>query len=121
MELQDENDYKLNGIINDKKFKIISSGNQELIKVFVNDKEFCSKNLNPNQNLLDIINILKSEIKQYFIFLDLDCFDLEKQDEKDYMLKDILNEQKITINLLKVVSFLFFSVGDLALFTNYIK
>lgn len=99
IEFQDENDYKLNDIINDKKFKIISSGNQELIKVFVNDKEFCSKNLSPNQNLLDIRNILKNEIKQDFIFLDSEGCDIEKQDEKDYMLKDILNEQKITLKI----------------------
>lgn len=62
IEIQDEDDYKLSDIINDKKIKIVAFENGELIKIFLNDKEFCSKNISELQNLDEIRNLLKKEI-----------------------------------------------------------
>jgi len=98
IEIQDEGEYKLCDIIVEKIIKISkinNSENQELIKVFLNDKEFCQKNISKSQNLSDVRNYLKNEIKQDFIFLDSDGNDIEKQDEKEYSLKDILKNQSI--------------------------
>ena len=94
IEIEDENDYKLSDIINDKKIKLISFEKEELIKIFLNNKECISKNLSQKQNLYEIRNNLKNEIKN-FIFIDLDGCDIEKEDEKDFCLKDILNNQSI--------------------------
>ena len=95
IEIQDEDDYKLSDIINDKKIKIVAFENGDLIKIFLNDKEFCSKNISELQYLNEIRNLLKNEINQDFIFLDSDGCDIEKEDEKDYSVKDILNNQSI--------------------------
>jgi len=97
IEIQDEDDYKLSDIINDKKIKIVAFENGELIKIFLNDKEFCSKNISELQNLDEIRNLIKKEINQDFNFLDADGCDIEKGDEKDYSVKDILNNQSIYI------------------------
>ena len=69
--------------------------NQELIKVFLNDKELCQKAISQNRNLYDIRIYLKNEIKQNFIFLDLDGCNVDKQDEKEYLVQDILKNQSI--------------------------
>ena len=71
--------------------------NQELIKVFFNDKELCQKAISQNRNLYEIRNYLKDEIKQNFIFLDLDGCDVDKQDEKEYLVQDILKNQSICL------------------------
>ena len=95
VEVGDENDYKLSDIINDKKIKIVAAEIGESIKIFINNKEFCSKNINEMQNLQEVRNCLNNEIKQDFIFLDIDSCDIEKEDEENYPLKDILNNQAI--------------------------
>ena len=41
VEVEDENDYKLSDIINDKKIKIVAAEIGELVKIFINNKEFC--------------------------------------------------------------------------------
>ena len=96
VEVGDENDYKLSDIINDKKIKIVAAEIGESIKIFINNKEFCSKNINEMQNLQEVRNCLNNEIKQDFIFLDIDSCDIEKGDEKDYSLNDILNNQALS-------------------------
>ena len=103
VEIGDENDYKLSDIINGKKIKIIAVENGESIQIFVNNKEFCSKNLNEMLNLNEVRNILKNDIKQDFIFLDSDSCDIEKEDEKDFSLKNILNDQAIYLKCDKII------------------
>ena len=103
IEVQDEDDYKLSDIINEKKIKIISSQNGELIKIFLNDKEFCSKCLSETQYLKEIRNLLKNEIKQDFIFLDADGCDIEKEDEEEFSLKDISKNQSIYLKCDKII------------------
>lgn len=42
-EMSDENDYTLNDIVKDNQIKIKSSGNQELINVFLNNSQLGKK------------------------------------------------------------------------------
>ena len=103
-EIEDENDYKLSDIINNKKIKIVlSEKGDDFIKIFLNNKQFCSKNISESQNLNDIRNILNHDIKQDFVFLDIDSCDIEKGDEKDYSLKDILKNQTIYLKCNKII------------------
>lgn len=97
IEVQDEDDYKLSDIINDKKIKIVASENEdeESIKIFINNKEFGSRNIPQMNSLNEARKYLQNEINQDFIFLDADGCDIEKEDEKDYSIKDILNEDSI--------------------------
>ena len=104
VEIEDENDYKLSDIINNKKIKIVLSENGDnFIKIFLNNKQFCSKNISESQNLNDIRNILNHDIKQDFVFLDTDSCDIEKGDEKDYSVKDILKNQTIYLKCNKII------------------
>ena len=95
VETQDEKDYNLSDIIVDKKIKIVSVKNEELIKIFLNDKEFGAKSISQLQNLYEVRDYLKKEINQDFVFLDLDSCYIEKEDEKDYSIKDIINNETI--------------------------
>lgn len=97
IEVQDEDDYKLSDVVNDNKIKIVASENEneETIKIFLNNKEFGSRNLSEMQYLNEVRKILEKEINQDFVFLDNDGCDIEKEDEKHYSVKDILNEQSI--------------------------
>ena len=97
VEVQDEDDYKLSDIINDKKIKIVASENEDekSIKIFINNKEFGSRNIPQMNSLNEARKYLQNEINQDFIFLDADGCDIEKEDEKDYSIKVILNEESI--------------------------
>ena len=98
IETQNEDNYKLSDIINNKKIKIMTALEKLLIKIILNDKEFsCSKNISPKQNLNEVRNILKNEIKQDFIFLDSDGFIVDIRDENDYLIQDILNNNSINL------------------------
>ncbi len=103
VEIQDEDDYKLSDIIKDKKIKIIAFENGLLIKIFLNDKEICSKSISELQYINEVRNLLKNEINQDFNFLDADGCDIEKEDEKDYSVKDILNNQSIYLKCNKQI------------------
>lgn len=97
IEIKNENDLKLINALNDGKIKIISIENKELIKIIMNGKEFGYKNLFQKQNLDEVRNILKSEINQDFIFKDLKGINIQKENEKYFSIKDVLDNQSINL------------------------
>ena len=103
IEKSDENDYTLKDIINEKKIKIKSTQNeiedsgQLKIKIFLNDKQILSKNITKNSHLDKVRKFLEKENIKDFDFLDPDECIIERQDEKEYSVEDILNNEAIKL------------------------
>ena len=106
IEASDENDYSLQDIINEKKIKIISieSEDSDQLKIYLNDELKFSKNISQNNNLNEARKILENDLPKDFIFLDQDECEIEKQDENDYSIQDILNNESIKLKVDKLVS-----------------
>ena len=105
IEASDENDYSLQDIINEKKIKIISIESEDSgqIKIYLNDELKFSKNISQNNNLNEARKILENDLPKDFIFLDQDECEIEKQDEKEYSVQDILNNKSIKLKCDKSV------------------
>ena len=99
VEQSDENDYKLEDILNGKLIKIKSIGEDKDsgIKVFMNDEQICSLKIKNDENLAKARVLLKNKITEDFIFLDAEENKVDKNDEKDYQVEDILNNEVIKL------------------------
>ena len=70
--------------------------NEKLIKVFLNNKEIFSENIPSTKLLNEIRNDLITNIRnEDFMFLDSDGFEIEFEDEPDYQVNDISNNNSI--------------------------
>ena len=105
VEASDENDYTLQDIINEKKIKIFSIEGEDSaqIKIYLNNELKFSKNVSSNSYLNEVRKILENDLPKNFIFLDPDECEIEKQDEKDYSVQDILNDESIKLKCDKPV------------------
>ena len=105
VEASDENDYTLQDIINEKKIKIVSIEGEDSaqIKIYLNNELKFSKNISSNSYLNELRKILENDLPKNFIFLDPDECEIEKQDEKDYSVQDILNDESIKLKCDKPV------------------
>ena len=105
IEASDENDYTLQDIINEKKIKIVSIEGEDSaqIKIYLNNELKFSKNVSSNSYLNEVRKILENDLPKNFIFLDPDECEIEKQDEKDYSVQDILNDESIKLKCDKPV------------------
>ena len=109
----DEADYKLEDIINEKIIKLQtedkntnspsgpSNPNSLNINICDGKEKICSINSNIKIQLDQARIMINNKIKDEFIFLDLDNNDIEKNDENDYCIEDILQEDTIKIRLKK--------------------
>ena len=100
IDTSDENDYKLEDILNGKIIKIKSTGEdkeESTIKVYMNDKQFCSINCTKENNLEKVRKLLNNRITEDFIFLDTEENKVDKNDEKDYHIEDILINEVIKL------------------------
>ena len=100
IDTSDENDFKLEDILNGKIIKIKSTGEdkeESTIKVYMNDKQICSINCTKENNLEKVRKLLNNRITEDFIFLDTEENKVDKNDEKDYHIEDILINEVIKL------------------------
>ena len=110
----DEADWKLEDIINGKIIQIQTEGNNSNIlsdptdskgmniNICDGNKKICSINSNIKIKLDQIRKLISDKIKDEFIFIDPDNNDVEKNDEKDFSIEDMLQDDTINIKLKKV-------------------
>ena len=109
----DEADYKLEDIINEKIIKLQTEDNNTNnpseqsdpnsldINICDGKEKICSINSIIKIQLDQARKMINNKLKDEFIFLDLDNNDIEKNDENDYCIEDILQEDTIKIRLKK--------------------
>ena len=109
----DEADYKLEDIINEKIIKLQTEDNNTNnpseqsdpnslnINICDGKEKICSINSNIKIQLDQARKMINNKLKDEFIFLDLDNNDIEKNDENDFCIEDILKEDTIKIRLKK--------------------
>ena len=88
---EDENDYILKDIEIEKVIRIKNSEKMPELKIFLNDKNIYSIIYNYDENIYNLRDLLKDKINENYIFLDKDKNPVERDDEKDYCICDILN------------------------------
>ena len=97
----DENDYILEDIILGKIVKLKKCeediAQEPSINIYLDNKNIFSIISNKEQNLEEIRKLIKKKINHNFIFLDSDNNEVEKSDEKDYSIEDILNKEIIRL------------------------
>jgi hypothetical protein len=100
IDIEDENEMALENVINEKIMKLKSKGNDEFyVNIYFNEKNICSVNCTKKDKLNDIRNLIYNKIKKNFGFLDPYGSTLEIDDEKDYMVEDILINEIIKISI----------------------
>ena len=100
IDIEDENEMALENVINEKIIKLKSKGNDEFyVNIYFNEKNICSVNCTKKDKLNDIRNLIYNKIKKNFVFLDPYGSTLEIDDEKDYMVEDILINEIIKISI----------------------
>ena len=100
IDIEDENEMALENVINEKNIKLKSKGNDEFyVNIYFNEKNICSVNCTKKDKLNDIRNLIYNKIKKNFVFLDPYGSTLEIDDEKDYMVEDILINEIIKISI----------------------
>ena len=100
IDIEDENEMALENVINEKIIKLKSKGNDEFyINIYFNEKNIGSVNCTKKDKLNDIRNLIYNKIKKNFVFLDPYGSTLEIDDEKDYMVEDILINEIIKISI----------------------
>ena len=101
VDTNDENDLTLEDIIVGKIVKLKKCGGdttqEPSINIYLNNKNICSINSNKDKKLSEIRKLIKAKINNNFIFLDSDNNEIEKDDEKDLSVEDILNEEVIKL------------------------
>ena len=106
IDVEDENDLSLENIILDgKNIKIKSIFEKEnedkefLLKIFLNNKNICSFKCKKKDKLKNIRELIYNEIKNNFLFLDMNENIVEMNDEQHYVVNDILKNEIITISI----------------------
>ena len=103
---EDENDFTLEDISNDKIIKIKSfKDNNENIKVILDEKIACFINYEEKKSLDESRNIIKQKIKNDFIFLDIEENEVDKEDEKDFKIEDIMKNNTIKLKSKSINNF----------------
>jgi len=94
IDIEDEENYKLNDISEDKKIKLKTSGSSEnnLTKIFLDKTVLFSKDCSKINYLSELRDILKKDIKENFIFLDKNGQDIDIEDENEYPISEALSE-----------------------------
>ena len=94
----DENDYSLTDIIVGNIIKIKPSKiNESKIKVILNENLVSDIKCEKDLSLEDLRKLILNIVKEEFIFLDMDGNKVEKEDEQDYKIEDILVNESIKI------------------------
>lgn len=95
---ENEQHYTLESIIEDKLIKIKSDlSNQAGINILFNNKIIGSDNYDKSKSLEELRSLLKNKINCEFSFLDQSGNYIEKIDETDYSIEDILDDNTIKL------------------------
>lgn len=95
---ENENDYTLEKISVGKVLKLKSdTEGQSGINILLNESNICSSNFLNSQYLDEIRNLLQEKIESQFTFLDQDGNPIDKNDESDLTLEDILNNGSLKL------------------------
>ena len=100
IEQGNEKDYTLKDISLKKIIKLKSYKDKNIksgINIFLNDKSIFYLNCKNENKLNKIRKLIFGKIKVDFIFLDSDGNSIDKEDEKDYSVEDILSNEAIKI------------------------
>ena len=97
IEKEDESDYTLKDINSENLIKLVIEESKKNYDIDLNDKLLCSINLDQKDNLKNLRKILEPKIKEEFLFKDLHENEIEKEDEEDYSIFDILNKEVIKV------------------------
>lgn len=101
IEYEDEKDFTLEEVIKDNILILSSAENNNDsgagVKIMINDKNVCTKNCSLEDNLKNLRNSLKHDIKNEFNFLDKGGIDIDLDDEEDFTIKEILNNGCVQI------------------------
>ena len=104
----DENGFKLEDIVKEKVIKLKSEGSNSNnpsetqgsnINVFEGNKKLCSVNCNNSMKLDQTRKAINNNIKDDFIFLDSEGNAIDKSDEKDFSIEDILINDVIKLKI----------------------
>ena len=98
IDIEDEKDFTLKEIIKDNiLFLKTEIQNDSGIKIMINGNPFCTKDISLEENLQNLRNKLKDDIKNDFIFLDKGEVEIDLDGEEDFNIKEILNNGYIKI------------------------
>lgn len=102
MDKSDEQEFKLSEVLNGNilKLKIDNVVSNEGITIFLNGKKIWMINISPEESLEKLRNVLGSNIKEDFNFLDENGNPIKKNEEKDFSIKEELKEGIIKIDLM---------------------
>ena len=107
IEKSDESGFKLEDIEKEKIIKLKSEGenpskisetNGSKVDIFEGNKKLCSIDGNSKTKLDQIRKLINNKIKDEFVFLDPEN-DIDKNDEKEFSLEDILQDGKVKIKI----------------------
>ena len=98
IDLEDEKDFTLEEVIKDNHL-ILKNGeqNDSGVKIMVNNQVIGSKNCSLEDNLKNLRNLLKNDIKSDFLFLDKEETEIDVDGEEDFTIKEILNSGFVKI------------------------
>ena len=102
---KDEVEYKLGQIKDGETIKLVqiesNQGNTNGQEIFVlfEGKKICSINSNNDNNLSEARKLIVNSLKQDFQFLDSDSNLIDIEDEEDFIIENILNNNSISIKM----------------------
>ena len=101
LDTNDEKDFTLTEILNDNILKVKGQNNNSSdIIIYINGTNFCSINIDENESLPKLRKLLSEKGQTNFDFLDSDGNPLDKSDEADWIIKDILQDNIVKLKSL---------------------
>lgn len=101
LDTNDENEFTLEDILYDNILKVKGqNANNSGIVIFLNNNNFCTINIDEGESLSKLRIILNDKVQNNFDFIDLDGNSLDKPEENDFSIKDILKDNMIKIKTL---------------------
>lgn len=103
VDCNDENDFTAEDILDGQIIKLKSTedansnSNKTQLNISVNDQKICSKSLEKEMSLDKCREMINKEIKGNFKFLDKDGNFVDEEDEKEFIIEDILNNGEIKL------------------------
>lgn len=95
---ENESFFRLSNIIYDNNIIKLKCESLSEIKILVNNIQELTIRASKDEKLVNIRKILPSNFYQNFTFLDEDGNDIDKEDENDYKISDIINNDEIKIS-----------------------
>lgn len=103
VDCNDENDFTAEDILDGQIIKLksteeaSSNSNKMKLSILVNEQKKCSMSLEKEMNLSKCRELINKEIKGNFVFLDKDGNKIEEEDEKEFVIEDILNNEEFKL------------------------